>query len=113
MGFLVRMDLDMGKGKICAQVAHAAVGAYEKAVRKRDPSLEPWLKYGQAKIALKVPDEQTLLSLTQQAKGAGLNVYVVKDAGRTQIAAGSLTVAAIGPGEVSEVDKITGHLKLL
>ncbi|GAU93153.1 hypothetical protein RvY_05136 [Ramazzottius varieornatus] len=113
MNFLVRMDLDMGKGKICAQVAHAAVGAYEEAVRKRDPNLRAWQRYGQAKVALKVPDEETLLSLTQQAKEAGLNVYVVRDAGRTQIAAGSLTVAAIGPGEVSAVDKITGHLKLL
>lgn len=36
-----------------------------------------------------------------------------EDAGRTQIAAGSLTVLAIGPAPVKEVDAVTGHLKLL
>jgi hypothetical protein len=37
-------------------------------------------------------------------------VYII---GRTQIAAGSKTVLAIGPAPVGAVDKITGHLKLL
>lgn len=34
------------------------------------------------------------------------------DAGRTQIAAGSRTVLAIGPALCSDIDKLTGHLKL-
>jgi peptidyl-tRNA hydrolase, PTH2 family len=113
MVLLVRMDLEMGKGKMAAQCAHAAIGAYEEATQRRDRFLKPWQKYGQTKIALKVPDEATLVSLAQQAQHSGLNTYVVRDAGRTQIAAGSLTVAAIGPGPVEAVDKITGHLKLL
>lgn len=113
MVMLVRMDLDMGKGKVAAQCAHSALGAYEEAVRRRDIHLKSWKRCGQAKIALKVPDESTLLSLTESARNAGLNTYVVRDAGRTQIAAGSVTVAAIGPADVAAVDKITGHLKLL
>jgi len=39
--------------------------------------------------------------------------YVVEDAGRTQIAAGSKTVLAIGPAPVSSLDKFTRELKLL
>jgi PTH2 family peptidyl-tRNA hydrolase len=39
--------------------------------------------------------------------------YLVEDAGRTQIAAGSKTVLAIGPAPVAELDRITSHLKLL
>lgn len=35
------------------------------------------------------------------------------DAGRTQIDPGSRTVLGIGPAPVSEVNKITRHLKLL
>ena len=38
---------------------------------------------------------------------------IVRDAGRTQIPSNSLTVAAIGPALVDDIDKITGHLKLL
>ncbi len=43
----------------------------------------------------------------------GLNHYLVADAGRTQIAAGSITVLAVGPHAVSRINKVTGGLKLL
>ena len=36
-----------------------------------------------------------------------------QDAGRTQIAAGSLTVVAVGPGPEAIVREVTGHLKLM
>ena len=39
--------------------------------------------------------------------------YIVHDAGRTQIAAGSQTVLAIGPAPKGDIDKLTGHLSLL
>jgi PTH2 family peptidyl-tRNA hydrolase len=44
---------------------------------------------------------------------AGLPCYLVRDAGRTQIPAGSQTVLAIGPAPKSKINDITGHLKLL
>lgn len=43
----------------------------------------------------------------------GLPTYIVHDAGRTQIAAGSQTVLAIGPGPKTTIDRVTGHLSLL
>ena len=43
----------------------------------------------------------------------GLVTYIVEDAGRTQIAAGSKTVLAIGPAPVEAFESLTGHLKLL
>ena len=36
--------------------------------------------------------------LYSKALAVGLNANVVKDAGRTQIAPGSITVLAVGPG---------------
>lgn len=51
--------------------------------------------------------------LAHKAIQRGLPAYIVQDAGRTQIAAGSQTVLAIGPGPKSVVDQITGHLSLL
>ena len=48
-----------------------------------------------------------------QAEAAGLPTYVVQDAGRTEVAAGSCTVLAIGPGAKDKVDTVTGELKLL
>lgn len=53
------------------------------------------------------------LALHGRARAAGLIAEVIRDAGHTQVAAGSHTVLAIGPDEDSAVDAITGHLKLL
>jgi len=78
------------------------------------PYLPPTLTiYRQAKVCLKVPTEAELQQLRALATQAGLVSYQVEDAGRTQIAAGSRTVLAIGPAPVKELDNITGHLKLL
>lgn len=56
---------------------------------------------------------QPQAQLAHKAIQRGLPAYIVQDAGRTQIAAGSQTVLAIGPGPKSVVDQITGHLSLL
>lgn len=64
-------------------------------------------------MCLKVPTGAELQQLRAMATQAGLVSYQVEDAGRTQIAAGSRTVLAIGPAPVKELDNITGHLKLL
>ena len=59
----------------------------------------------------KTQDE--LIALKEKARGMGLVADVVADAGRTQIAAGSLTVLGVGPAPKSLVDQVTGKLRLL
>ncbi len=51
--------------------------------------------------------------LAAKAASLGLPTYIVHDAGRTQIPAGSQTVLAIGPAPKSQLDLVTGHLRLL
>ena len=53
------------------------------------------------------------VQLAAAAGNSGLMTYLVVDAGRTQTAAGSKTVLAIGPALKSQIDAVTGHLKLL
>ena len=60
-----------------------------------------------------MPDESEMETIKAVAMSLNLNYCVIKDAGRTQIAPGSKTVLAIGPGPQSAVDQCTGHLKLL
>jgi len=113
LALLVNHELKMGKGKIGAQTGHASVKSVLN-LGKDDPSrLDAWLTSGQAKICLKVDDEATILSLIKSAKSMGIPTVIVRDAGRTQIPSNSLTVAAIGPALVDDIDKITEHLKLL
>ena len=47
-----------------------------------------------------------------QAKKSGLISVSIRDAGRTQVAPGTKTVGAIGPGPSKLIDCVTGHLKL-
>lgn len=54
MMLVVRNDLKMGKGKIAAQCGHAAVGAYQTAVRRYPQIVDRWENMGCAKIAVKV-----------------------------------------------------------
>ncbi|KAG7206131.1 hypothetical protein KM043_003523 [Ampulex compressa] len=108
---VIRTDLNMGKGKVAAQCAHAAVAAYKKA-RKHEDILQAWETCGQAKITVKVDSEDMLLRVSHHAKSLGLLTYIVHDAGHTQIPAGSKTVCGIGPGPATLIDKVTGHLKL-
>ncbi|GAB0494085.1 hypothetical protein MMPV_005375 [Pyropia vietnamensis] len=105
----------MRKGKIAAQAGHAAVGAFAALINAGDPAgwAAAWRRRGEAKIALAVGSESEIRTLEAAGQRHGVNVYVVVDAGRTQIAAGSVTVLAVGPAPVEMVDKVTGHLKLL
>jgi PTH2 family peptidyl-tRNA hydrolase len=110
MALIVNHSLGMKKGKIAAQVAHGAVSATLKA---NPELLEAWFAGGQAKVTLKGTDDEQLLYLHEKAKLAGLNSCIIRDAGRTQIPSGSLTVVAIGPALKKELNQITGEMKLL
>ncbi|MEK6937906.1 MAG: peptidyl-tRNA hydrolase Pth2 [Nanoarchaeota archaeon] len=107
---LIRQDLNLPKGKACAQCAHASVEAVFHSDKKL---VKAWHEQGMAKIVLKVKDEKELLKYFQQAKEEGLAVSLITDAGRTVVAPGTRTCAAIGPDEEEEIDKITGKLSLL
>ena len=52
------------------------------------------------------------MELQKNAWALGVLSNIVRDAGQTQVAPGSKTVCAIGPGPCELIDKITGHLKL-
>uniref|UniRef100_A0A1B0DDZ0 peptidyl-tRNA hydrolase n=1 Tax=Phlebotomus papatasi TaxID=29031 RepID=A0A1B0DDZ0_PHLPP len=113
MILVVRNDLKMGKGKIAAQCGHAAVGAFQTAIRRIPSIVRRWENSGCAKIAVKVESEEELMQIRRKADTLRLNTCLIRDAGRTQIEPNSKTVLAIGPAACQEVDQVTGHLKLL
>lgn len=115
MVFVVNSELEMGVGKIAAQVAHAALGLHQLLLQnesKFGDALIKWMDFGETKIVLRGESTQQLLQLDRQAIEADLPSYLVQDAGKTQVRAGSTTVLSIF-GRVDIVDSVTGHLKLL
>jgi PTH2 family peptidyl-tRNA hydrolase len=116
MAIILRTDLDMGKGKLVAQGAHAAVHAVEAAAagtRDQRDALRAWRATGGMKVALRADSEAALLALADAAETRGLVTAVIRDAGHTQVAAGTTTALAVGPGAGDDVDAVTGSLKLL
>jgi peptidyl-tRNA hydrolase, PTH2 family len=111
---VVRSDLKMGKGKVAAQVAHAALDAAETGRRKHPDWYESWREQGQAKVVVKTDGgELALQELQKQARSLGLPASLIQDKGLTQLEPGTTTCLAIGPGPSGAIDKITGELKLL
>eukprot|EP00249_Psilotum_nudum_P014930 c25075_g1_i1 orf=610-1206(+) len=113
MVFVVRQDLKMGGGKVASQCAHAAVGIYSELMKSQRSLLQRWEQYGQPKIVVTCKNLQEMNNLRAKAEMAGIPTFIVADAGKTQVAAGSKTVLAIGPGAKSSIDSITHHLRLL
>ena len=110
---VVRTDLRMGRGKTCAQVAHASLSAAEYALRYNQDWFESWKDEGQKKVVVKGKDQAHLFDIYEKARGLGFPAYIVKDAGLTQLPPGTVTAVAVGPAPEADVDKITGELKLL
>jgi len=109
---VVRTDLRMGKGKMAAQVGHACVLGAEH-VRKAHPEwFREWWS-GQEKIVLKVSGIVELQKVKMAAIDLGLPWSEVADAGRTQIAPGTVTCISIGPAPENLIDRVAGDLKLL
>jgi peptidyl-tRNA hydrolase, PTH2 family len=119
---ILRKDLNMRKGKMVAQGAHASLGAMlsvgtydeKQLVIPLDERLKPWLAGVFKKICVSATSEQELLHLHQKAKDSGLLCALIQDAGLTEFGGvPTYTALAIGPDLESKVDLITGHLPLL
>ena len=115
---VMRKDLNMRKGKMVAQGCHASVKAVLDSgnLNNLQPksAIKHWFENGVAKICLGVDSEKELLEIYNKAKAAKLVCALITDAGLTEFdGVPTKTCCAIGPEWSDEIDRITGHLKLL
>jgi len=129
------------KGKFVAQGSHASLGAVLSLMKlefgghyeeldsgcttfkseinrvlpmEKGSALDAWVNGIFTKICLKCKDETELELLHYKAKEAGLPTVLITDAGHTEFdGVPTKTCIAIGPAWGEDIDKITGHLKLL
>jgi peptidyl-tRNA hydrolase len=107
---VVNAALGLPKGKMAAQVAHAAVAALLAAPRD---AREAWLREGMPKVVVRANDEAALTKLEQQAHDARIPAALIHDAGRTVVPEGTVTCLGLGPADDADIDQLTGELKLV
>ncbi len=123
---VIRKDLNMRKGKMVAQGAHASMKAVlDLMVDKNDKmtlhlgqpgyeAMKDWLTGRFTKICVSVNSESELLDVYNKAKEKGLICSLITDAGLTEFhEVPTITCCAIGPVWSDEVDEITAGLSLL
>lgn len=120
---VMRKDLNMRKGKMVAQGAHASLKVFLDSITstseleisiKINADMLSWIDGTFTKICLGVDSENELDSLYEKAKSEGLLCSMIIDNGLTEFSgAKTKTCIAIGPADSSSIDKITSHLKLL
>jgi len=122
---VLRKDLNMRKGKMVAQGAHASMavlldrgGIHPDTMHRYEismtPEMEQWLEGNFAKICVSVDSEEQLLFVHSAAENANIPCSLIQDAGLTEFdGVPTYTAVAIGPGYAEDIDKITGLLKLL
>lgn len=134
---VLRKDLNMRKGKMVAQGAHASLKVildmmnnhsgfkyiasqgknghttFTLTVEAGTP-VHDWLTDKFTKVCVSVNSEQELLELYEKSKSINIPSSLITDAGLTEFGGvPTNTAIAIGPAWEDDINQITGHLPLL
>jgi len=117
---VMRKDLNMRKGKMVAQGAHACLGLILDAQRRNQISepmrlwMDPESGYSFKKVCVSVDSEGELLALAHEAYASHVPCKIITDSGDTEFnGVPTITCMALGPDWSEVIDEITGELKLL
>ena len=123
---VVRMDLNMRKGKIAAQVAHCAMKVFfdklqwsiedegVAAIVGITSEMKSWMMGAFTKVVVGCQSEQELYDLAKKAEEAGIPTAIIIDNGFTEFHGNKTTTCvAIGPDLSEKIDLITGGLQLI
>ena len=108
----VRQDLDMSKGKMAVQVAHASVISALNCKATNAKWFRNWYDEGQKKVVVKAEDVDELLEMQKEAEKLNIASAMIDDAGLTELPPGTTTCLGLGPAPNSVIDQVTGNLKL-
>lgn len=110
-------------GKYISQACHATMGIFFKNLKSNSdggyclgslPYFKEYIEGRFKKIVVYVDTEEELLSIFEKAQKEGIHASLIKDAGLTEFKnVATYTAVGLGPWKSEDINKITGHLKLL
>jgi len=121
---IVRTNLGMSAGKVAAQSCHASMKVFfdkmvvlptdksERTLYLTDEEVQ-WVDGMFTKIVKKVKNEGQLMKAYNKANELGLNVSLIKDAGKTELDGENYTAIAVGPNYVDECEPVVKKLRNL
>lgn len=127
---VIRKDLNMRKGKMIAQGAHAAMKVFfdRMTVSMKHPEsplpfdmqialtkeMREWAEGIFTKICVSVNSEEELMNIYDKARQMKIPCALVQDCGLTEFnGVKTNTCVAVGPDKEELIDEITGKLPLL
>lgn len=113
MVIVTRKDLNLSKGKLAAQVAHAAVTCAIETKKNHKKWFTKWMGEGAKKAIVKTESVDDFNELKRKADQLNIESIIISDAGHTEVPIGTKTVLGIGPAPTNLIDQVTGHLTLL
>jgi len=113
MVIVTRTNLNLSKGKLAVQVAHAAVACALETKKENSKWFNKWKIEGAKKAVVKVENEKDFYLLKDKADDLKIVSNIISDAGLTEVPPGTKTVLGIGPAPSNLIDKVTGDLPLL
>ena len=115
--FVVRKDLNMRKGKIGAQTAHASNDIIFQMINDgnifENNYFIRWKENYMKKITLGVDTLDELMNIYNEAKTKIKYVSLIEDLGFTEFKDPTITCIGIGPDDETLIDTITKNLKCL
>lgn len=110
---VVRTDIRMSKGKLAAQVAHAAVSSFYRTLKEKPEYARRWLDDKQPKVVLKASSLEELYKIKKEVEEKGIVNELIQDAGLTELPPRTITCLGIGPAPKDLIDEVTGELPLV
>ena len=94
------------------RIGDAAGIAAAQYSRDHDPiTFDLWQEFGEPVIVVRANTKEELEEAHSRAHARSVPVFPIRDAGRTEVDPGTLTVLAVGPGPAPRIDQVTGKLR--
>jgi len=133
MSIIVRKDLNMRRGKSCAQASHAAMKVFFDRMKKVEadpfafegngkdlyetsftPEMEEWKNGLFTKIVLGCDNEEEIHFLKAKADELGIPAAIIIDSGLTEFGGvPTITCIALGPYKAEVLEELTSKYSLL